>query len=400
MGLEYPGEWKFAGTDEIPAVPRAVVGYIHQQLVRVAQGATDEWEIVERFKTAFRDTSSSSSHSYAVSDLDRAMSRPVNAVVFLDSLWTALEVARESGLAVPTESQINEVLRRNAVGYELRPPKLVRSTGDAVISPTAEAASARTGDRYILGDLLGQGGFGEVFAATRETSAATFEVALKRLNPSAFVDRDRAIQRFRREVGVLQGLQHRGIVPYVDAGIDHEGRPYLVMPRIRGPNVRDWAEGKAFGDAVAIMAEVLLAISYAHSRQVLHRDLKPSNVLVRETDGQAVVLDFGNAYVLDELDGPSLTSTAVGSLGYIPPEVQANPTLRTPGQDLFAVAVMVYELIARRRPNPQEYVPLGVSFGTPVGLDDVLRQALGPSGTRAASAEALRCSLLAASSAR
>jgi serine/threonine protein kinase len=206
------------------------------------------------------------------------------------------------------------------------------------------------------------------------------------------------LARFRREVGVLQALQHRGIVPFIDAGVDQEGRPYVVMPRIRGKNIRDWSEGRSFAECVSAMGEVVAALSYAHANNVLHRDLKPSNILVRDSDEQPIVLDFGNAYILDEIDGPSLTSTVVGSMGYFPPEVAANPKLRSPTQDVFAAAVILYEIVARHRPDPLSYQPLHSRFGSPRELDSVLQRSLGAADQRPASASELREQLLEASS--
>lgn len=388
--LQYPGEWKFATTDEIPSLPPMVVYYFHDVLKRIADGTDDTWGVIEMFKAAFGAAGMSTSLDWANTDLRRAMEEDRNAVVFLDLLWSAIDAAHKRGLAVPTVAQINDMLRRNNVGYELRPPRLVRATADAVVAPTNPASAAvRSVQHYTVGELIGRGGFGEVFVATRETSAATFEFAMKVLNPSPFANADRALERFRREVAALQSLQHRGIVAYVDAGVDSAGRPYVVMPRVIGKNIRDWAEGRPAHECIRAMSEVLLALAYAHTNSVLHRDLKPSNVLVRHSDGQPLLLDFGNAYVLDEMDAASLTSTAVGSVGYIPPEVLANPKLRTPLQDIFAAGVIIYELIARRRPDPLAYVPLANQWGTPPALDVALRKALSAAEHRQQSAAQL-----------
>ncbi len=111
-----------------------------------------------------------------------------------------------------------------------------------------------------------------------------------------------------------------------------------------------------------------------------------------------MVLDFGNAYVLDEMGEATLTSSAVGSLGYIPSEVLANPRLRDYRQDVFAAAVITYEMIARKRPDPQSYQPLHVLFSDVHPLIDiVLARALGAAQSRPGSAEEFREQLLSAS---
>jgi len=248
---------------------------------------------------------------------------------------------------------------------------------------------------YQLADMIGQGGFGVVHRATRQTSVATFEYALKVLDPSPFVASDKALPRFKREVRAVQALQHRAIVPYVDAGVDVRGRPYLVMPFINGDDIRTATEGAEPSTVIALMAEVLHGLDHAHSNNVLHRDLKPSNVLVRSSDVQPIILDFGTAFIIDDLDSKSLTTAAVGSIGYIPSEVLADPKIRSVLQDVFACAVITYELIARRRPDPQQYVPLAMHRPELAPLDELLVRALGAAGGRPATAAQFRSALLA-----
>lgn len=384
--LNFPPEWKFAETDSIPPVPEVVSKYFHSVLTLIAGGSADPWELVEAFKSCFGSGGRSSSHGWAEEDLLRAMiNRDLNAVSFVDGLWTALEKAKLVGASVPTAEQINSVLRRNGVEYEVHPPDLVRSSADAVIA-TGDSDETIGPGRYRIGDSIGRGGFGQVFVATRRTTAAEFEFALKFLDPTPWADREKATQRFGREIAALQRLQHRGIVPYVDAGVDQTGRPYIVMPLIRGDNIRDRTEGCSPQFCVELIAEVAAAVGYAHNNGVLHRDLKPTNILVRASDGQPLVLDFGNAFILDELDSQTLTTSAVGSIGYIPPEVLANPKVRSATHDVFALAVTLYELIARQRPDPLEYVPLSSGAKVPAQLDSVLRRALGPASKRPQSA--------------
>lgn len=215
------------------------------------------------------------------------------------------------------------------------------------------------------------------------------------LDPSAFVASDKALPRFKREVRAVQALQHRAIVPYVDAGVDVRGRPYLVMPFIKGHDIRTATEGAEPSTVIAVMAEVLHGLDHAHSNNVLHRDLKPSNVLVRSSDVQPIILDFGTAFIIDDLDSKSLTTAAVGSIGYIPSEVLADPKIRSVLQDVFACAVITYELIARRRPNPQQYVPLAMHRHELAPLDELLVRALGAAGGRPATAAQFRNALLA-----
>ena len=137
------------------------------------------------------------------------------------------------------------------------------------------------------------------------------------------------------QVEAIQRLQHRGIVYYVDAGLDSKDRPFLVMPLINGDDIRTASSGLEYSERIELMAEVLLAVDHAHSTNVLHRDLKPSNILVRRSDLQPVIVDYGQAYLLDDLDSKTLTTKAIGSIGYIPQEVISNPKLRSPQHDIY-----------------------------------------------------------------
>jgi serine/threonine protein kinase len=139
---------------------------------------------------------------------------------------------------------------------------------------------------------------------------------------------------------------------------------------------------------------VLLAIHYAHENDVLHRDLKPSNILVRAADAQPIVVDFGSAYLLEQMDSKSLTTAAVGSVGYIPSEVLADPSKRSTQHDIYSCGVIAYELFARHRPDPSAYRPLSASFAELGALDEAIQKALAPEHSRYASAEDFRLGIV------
>ena len=103
-----------------------------------------------------------------------------------------------------------------------------------------------------------------------------------------------------------------------------QSKPYIVMPLIDGVDLRTAAASTDATTVLGMFREITTALAYAHGLGVLHRDLKPTNILVRHSDGQPIVLDFGSAYLLDELSSDSLTTGAVGTVGYIPKEVLDN----------------------------------------------------------------------------
>lgn len=398
MPLTYPGEWKFAGPEEIPPIPPAAANSFCNMLTDIASSADDtsiQWDLIEGFKTRFGASAHSTTLDWAESDLRSAMSeRAKNSAQFIDNLWRSLEDAGKKGLPIPALRQINDRLLEYNIQFIITPEnKLVRS----VEVTTPEAPSAPVPFSYMLGEMIGQGGFGVVHHATRATVAGTFEYAIKFLQPSSFSianEVGRASERFKREVRALQKLQHRAIVTYIDAGIGHDGNPYLVMPYIKGSNIRDATELASPVEVLHLMADVLYGLEHAHEHNVLHRDLKPSNIIVRLSDGQPIILDFGLAFMLDDLDSATLTTTAVGSIGYIPQEVLADHRLKTPLHDIYSSAVLIYELLARRRPNHQDYRPLAEDNPILRPLDDLLIKALGPAHGRPSSARSFREELL------
>jgi serine/threonine protein kinase len=188
------------------------------------------------------------------------------------------------------------------------------------------------------------------------------------------------------KINILKQLQHRAIVAYIEAGIDWDGKPYILMPLIEGVNLREAVAGHDLQTILQVFAEILMALDYAHSLNIIHRDLKPSNILVRSSDHQPIIVDFGCAYLLDNADASSLTTTLVGSLGYIPSEVMSNPKLRSPLHDVFACGVMLYEVLAGTRPDLHDYQPLArvkKEFGV---IDPVIRDAIAPASARIGSA--------------
>jgi serine/threonine protein kinase len=142
--------------------------------------------------------------------------------------------------------------------------------------------------------VIGSGGYGVVYKAARSTAVGEFEYALKILDPSPFIaNYEKALSRFAREIKAVQLLQHRGIVPCFEAGIRIDKKPYVVMPYINGYDLRSAANGQRLSRILAMFIEVTGAVSYAHQLGVIHRDLKPSNILVRTSDQQPIILDFG-----------------------------------------------------------------------------------------------------------
>jgi hypothetical protein len=398
MGLKYPGEWKFGGGSGLGVIPPEAVEELKTLAVKIAAGDGYPKKVIERFKSKFsamngQTDTESSSYSWALSDLSSLMTDSADrAPLFIDAYWSSICEIGQSDIPVPSADNLNAILSKHGIPYAIRPPDLVRVGADAAIAaPESNPRPAATGlDRYSIIGEIGRGGFGKVVHAQRTTSVATFDFAVKILDPSPFIrDPQRAKDRFSREVKIIQQLQHRGIVSCVEAGMDLSGAPYLVMPLIVGKNLRSACAGQGIKKVGELMLQVLEAVTYAHEEDVLHRDLKPTNILVRDSDQQAIIVDFGLAYYFDEMNPDPWTSQSLlGTMGYIPEEVVANPKLRSPLQDIYACGVITYELIAGRLPVPNNYEPLQRIQHEYAVLDPVVEQAIAPAPKRFKSAKA------------
>jgi len=387
LSLNYPSEWKFRGVGF--GIPPAAIEAVTKLLVDVADGSKSA---LEDFKGFFGGMGGSSSYDYAIVDLEDFLARESdNAAKFVDALWKCVEYADKSSLKTPSPDYVSEILVQHGVPLRIQPPDLLlaHSDSDLVDARMASDFEATTGAfaGYRLGDPIGQGGYGVVFKATRTTTVGEFEYAIKVLDPSPFIKNyEKAIARFNREVAALSKLQHRAIVQYFEAGVTSAKKPYLVMPLVDGLNLKAASEKMAMRDILSTFAEILRGLEYAHANGVVHRDLKPTNIIVRYSDWQPIILDFGSAYMLDDLDKATLTSDVVGTAGYIPSEVMANPKLRSPLQDIYACGVMLYEAFAGHRPDPLDYRPLEGIRSELSPVDPIIRDAIKRASDRTKSA--------------
>lgn len=197
---------------------------------------------------------------------------------------------------------------------------------------------------YEIVDVLGGGGMGQVFRV-RHTISQRVEAMKVLLSPSA--GNQETIDRFTREIRVLAALNHPNIAPLYTA-FHHDGQMVMIMEYVDGMNLRQrLAEGIRLDEASAYMRQVLIALEYAHSHDVIHRDIKPSNVMVM-ADGTVKLLDFGLALAVPE-HRLTMTGVLLGSMHYIAPE-QISGEASDARSDLYAVGVTLYELATGKVP--------------------------------------------------
>ena len=243
---------------------------------------------------------------------------------------------------------------------------LLREAAVAPDAPGDLAPGTRVG-AYRIEEELGRGGMGVVYRAARADGAFTKDVALKLVKRG--MDTDEVLRRFRYERQVLAGLDHPHVARLLDAGADADGRPYLVMERVEGEPITRYAEAHALDldERLALFEQVCEAVAYAHRHLVVHRDLKPSNILVAEAEGapQVKLLDFGIARLLDgePEDAPrTRPEQRILTPEYAAPE-QLDGAAVTTATDVYALGVVLFELLAGRRPAPRERLSETVPAG-------------------------------------
>ncbi|HKB39356.1 MAG TPA: serine/threonine-protein kinase, partial [Gemmataceae bacterium] len=230
---------------------------------------------------------------------------------------------------------------------------------ESAADPAAPAMPEWIG-RYRILRLLGQGGMGAVYEA--EQDCPRRPVALKVIRPGLVSPA--LLRRFGREAHILGCLQHPGIAQIYEAGVAEDGQPFFALELIRGVALDEYARlgSLTLPARLELLARVCDAVQHAHDRGVIHRDLKPGNVLVDET-GQPRVLDFGVARATDAdvLTEAGLTRTGhlVGTPGYMSPEqLTGDPAAVDHRADVYALGVILFELLARRLPYQLDNRPL------------------------------------------
>ena len=228
--------------------------------------------------------------------------------------------------------------------------RVVDGTGKE-IQPGAELAG-----RYVVTDLIGQGGFGKVYGLQDRRTGMS--MAVKVLSPVFNADSEEATRRFVREAATTAGLTHGNTIRVFDYGQTRNGQLFLVMERLQGEPLsarirRHITTGKpmASADIVSIGAGVLSSLVEAHERGLVHRDMKPENVFMHQLGRHGIVkvLDFG----IVRQAGSEMTQAGqpIGTPSHMSPE-QAMGRDIDPRSDLYSLGMVLYECAALRLPYP------------------------------------------------
>jgi serine/threonine-protein kinase len=261
----------------------------------------------------------------------------------LEACWQAIPEAKRSADA------IDRRLARQSVAHG----KLTVWQAQQIL---AGRGSALKIGKYILMDLIGQGGMGRVFLA--KDTRLNRRVAIKILSRER-MNNPRALTRFEREAKVGAQLQHDNLVRIYDEG-DSNGLRYLVMEYIEGKNVAQILQESGPmppANAALIARQVAMGLEHARLKGLIHRDVNPQNILVTR-EGNAKLTDLGLAIDLgDEGDVVTRDGATVGTFDYISPEQARHSRSVDTRSDIYSLGCTLYHMISGHVPFPTPSLP-------------------------------------------
>jgi serine/threonine-protein kinase len=231
--------------------------------------------------------------------------------------------------------------------------------------------------KYRLEELLGAGAMGTVYRAVNQLVGRT--VAIKLLK-AEHAENPVFVERFMREARAANLVRHRNVVDVIDIDKDLDGHPFIVQELLSGEDLSRYVARRGgrlpLEEVVDLMCPVIEAVAEAHAKGVVHRDLKPENVFLAKEGKETVpkLLDFG----ISKVRAPDLRATEVGlTMGtpaYMSPEQVQGARDADPRSDVWALGIMLFELLSGRLPFDADDAPaLFVAIATkePPALLDI-----------------------------
>ena len=231
----------------------------------------------------------------------------------------------------------------------VRTPALTRTLFNAALGNIV----GRNIGSYHVTEFIACGGMGTVYGARLVDDPDGPEYAIKLLNFG--LDAPEFLARFDHERHLLGALQHPCIATLVDTGTTDDGRPYIVMTRVRGVPIDEYCYDNLIPlrDRLRLIQRLCDGVHHAHQRLIVHRDLKPENIMV-DADGNLVIVDFGISRLLEDSPGLGHHGSRTTSLRALTPMYASPEHIRgagvTTSSDVYSIGVILYELLTDRAP--------------------------------------------------
>jgi eukaryotic-like serine/threonine-protein kinase len=241
--------------------------------------------------------------------------------------------------------------------------------------------------RYEVRGQIGSGGMADVYRAYDPVLEREVAVKVIRKDVLATHRGEQLLKRFKQEATLVAGLSHPNIARVLDFGWQQD-QPYLVMEILAGGSLKQQLESRQgrrypWREAAQLLAPVAHALQAAHDAKIIHRDVKPANILFNRY-GAPILTDFGIAKILESTENPGLTVSGkqVGTPAYMAPEQAAARKDADHRVDIYALGIVLYELITGRRPSPAGVSaeppqrPSAVVPDLPVAIDTLVMKAM------------------------
>lgn len=256
------------------------------------------------------------------------------------------------------------------------------------------------GGRYKILKTIGQGGFGITYQALDTYNEKI--VAIKEFFPSDIYERcsdnqnvqykgkitsqkreltAKAKAKFIGEARKLQKFNHPGIIKLID-NFSENGTAYYVMEHINGSTLSELLERKRFSinETISIIKKIGLALNYIHGKKMLHMDIKPDNIMLKKSNNEPVIIDFGISRSFDELGSAKTSTFDAFSIGYSPKE-QLNSDIHvfSPQVDIYSLGATFYTLLTNQRPKyPSPRLAETIIFedSVPLYVQNIIKKAM------------------------
>lgn len=246
-------------------------------------------------------------------------------------------------------ADVRELIEADSGAEGFMTPPSAERIGELLGRRLEEREVGRQVGNYTIRGVLGIGGMGEVFLASR-TDEFEQRVAIKIIKKNLATES--VLQRFRTERRALARLEHKNIARLIDGGTTDEGLPYFVMEYVDGDPLHRFCADRRLGveARLELFLQICDAVAHAHQNLVIHRDIKPGNILV-DRAGSPRLLDFGIATVLD----PDRRATQderearMMTPDYASPEQIKGLQIGT-ATDVYSLGVVLYELLSGHHP--------------------------------------------------